>query len=379
MDAQELKEQLNVEDIINIVVNGLGSNGNEWDANGNPIFQTICHNPPGHGKYKLYYYQDTKTFVCYTECNIHTDIYGLVQKVKNFSTFMEAFYYVADFVGVNVNAHIIEKNSNELIDDWDLLNKYEDLINVSVAEEESITILNNNILEYFAPCLPFYWYQEGIGCAEMKKYGVRLDSAMSKIIIPHYDINGKLIGIRGRTYNPIELDEGKKYSPVYIENTMYNHALGNHLYGLNFTKEAIIRTKKVVIFEGEKSVLKAETLYGDNNFCVAACGSSISDSQVNLLLSLGVTEIIIAFDKENDNYIGSEMSVRYINKLENLASKFSPYVNTYIIIDIYDKLKYKDSPIDKGKEVLEFLLENKKLVPSLKGEKEKYERKTNKI
>ena len=68
MDANTLKEQLSTEDVIHFVVEALGSNGNLWDSYGNPIFQTVCHNPPGTGSYKLYYYTDTKTFVCYTEC-----------------------------------------------------------------------------------------------------------------------------------------------------------------------------------------------------------------------------------------------------------------------------------------------------------------------
>ena len=52
------------------------------------------------------------------------------------------------------------------------------------------------------------------------------------------------------------------------------------------------------------------------------------------------------------------------NGLETLAAKFSPYVNTYILLDLYQKLEYKDSPIDKGKDTLEFLLEHKILIPS---------------
>lgn len=362
MDAKQLKDLLTVDDIISIVTKDLGSNGNEWDSHGNPIFQTICHNPPGHGKYKLYYYVDTKTFVCYTECNIHADIYELVRVVKHLNSFKDAYYYVANYFGYDGSSKELEE-FKEITSDWDLLNRYDDINNIDNSAVTTPTI-SHNLLEYFSPICPEAWYKEGIDVETMKSYNIKMDVSMEKIIIPHYDIEGNLIGIRGRSFNELELAEGKKYAPVYIENTMYNHPIGDHLYGLNFNKEAIIKSKKAVIFEGEKSVLKAQTFYKDNNFCVAACGSSISDKQVELLLSLGVNEIIIAFDKENDDIIGSEKTVKYREKLETLAAKFSPYVNTYILLDLYQKLEYKDSPIDKGKDTLEFLLEHKILIPS---------------
>ena len=57
--------------------------------------------------------------------------------------------------------------------------------------------------------------------------------------------------------------------------------------------------KKAIIFESEKSVLKYASLFGwDNNISVACCGSNISMYQIQLLLDLGVEEIIVAFDRQ---------------------------------------------------------------------------------
>ena len=67
---------------------------------------------------------------------------------------------------------------------------------------------------------PTEWTKEGISPEVMKAYGIRIDSALLKIIIPHRNINGELIGIRGRAYNPIELDDGKKYMPVRIQKNL---------------------------------------------------------------------------------------------------------------------------------------------------------------
>ncbi|MEE3325508.1 MAG: hypothetical protein VZR33_09255, partial [Methanosphaera sp.] len=49
------------------------------------ISRTICHNPPGQGSFKLYYYDNTKLFRCYTECNDAFDIFQLILKVKHLS------------------------------------------------------------------------------------------------------------------------------------------------------------------------------------------------------------------------------------------------------------------------------------------------------
>ena len=46
------------------------------------ISRTICHNPPGHGSFKLYYYDNTKLFKCFTQCNDTFDIFELTLKIK---------------------------------------------------------------------------------------------------------------------------------------------------------------------------------------------------------------------------------------------------------------------------------------------------------
>ena len=80
---------------------------------------------------------------------------------------------------------------------------------------------------------------------------------------------------------------------------MYNHALGYNLYNLNHSKNNIKAIKKAIIFEGEKSTLLYASYFGiDNDISVAVCGSSLTTYQIQLLKSLDVEEIIIAFDKQ---------------------------------------------------------------------------------
>ena len=131
---------------------------------------------------------------------------------------------------------------------------------------------------------------------------------------------------------------------------MYNHPLGFALYNLNFSKENIRIIQKAVVFEGEKSCLKYASLFGiDNDISVAVCGSSLINYQVELLLSLGVKEIIVAFDKQFQE-IGDEEWKKWTNKLKDIHKKYSPKCQISFMFDKSGDLDYKSSPIDHGAE-----------------------------
>src|SRR5699024_3116536 len=115
---------------------------------------------------------------------------------------------------------------------------------------------------------------------------------------PHFDVNNRLIGIRGRALSDEEAERFGKYRPLKIGKTLYSHPLSMNLYNLNKSKENIRKAKAVIVFESEKSCLKMQSYYGhDSVISVAVCGSSVSSYHIVLLQELGVTEIIIAFDR----------------------------------------------------------------------------------
>lgn len=86
----------------------------------------------------------------------------------------------------------------------------------------------------------------------MKLYNIRYSILQNKIIIPHYDVDNNLIGIRGRALNEEDLVYGK-YMPIQIENKIYSHPLMFNLYGLNIVKNNIKRLKTAIIAESEKA------------------------------------------------------------------------------------------------------------------------------
>ena len=129
-------------------------------------------------------------------------------------------------------------------------------------------------------------------------YEISYDPSADGIVIPHRNIDGKLIGVRERTLIK-ENEIYGKYRPAFLNHKLYNHPLGYNLYNLNNSKNNIAKIKKAIIFEGEKSCLLYASYFGiENDLSVAVCGSNLTSYQVDLLKNLEVKEIIIAFDKQ---------------------------------------------------------------------------------
>lgn len=362
LDKDRIKEAL-TEDDIKLILHDLGSASPQGDRQGNLIFQTICHG--GH-KHKLYYYIESKVFHCFTDCSCNFDIFELVIKVKHqqgyIYTFPQAIQYVATLTGkvFTINP-VFSQVNNQRIDDWDWINRHKKKTKISTE----LPTYNENVLDVFLPYPHQNWIEEGISYETQKKYEIGYYIREEKIVIPHRSISGKLIGIRGRATLQEDIDNGQKYMPLKVGDQLYNHPTMFNLYGIYQNQEAIKRLKKVAIFEGEKSVLKCEDYYHENNYSVASCSSTITNFHRDLLLSMGIEEVIICFDKfrrkkddeTNEKY--EEALLDYQEKLVKLANKFTPYIKSYIIYDDFNVLDYKDSPVDKGKDILEQLMKNK--------------------
>lgn len=89
----------------------------------------------------------------------------------------------------------------------------------------------------------------------------------------------------------------------------------------------------------------------ENNISCASCGSAFNKNQLSILLrNFDLEEIIIAFDKEFEQY-NSDKGREYFDKLESICKKYSNYCNFSFMFDKENLLKLKDSPIDRGKNI----------------------------
>lgn len=373
LSAQEIKDRLTPDDIDAFMCKALNAGPSREDGQGNKIFLTVDRHPdhPEEGSYKLYYYDDRKIFVSYTGGESF-DIFALVQQVKGM-TFPEARRYICAFFNLDLyGANGFYEPEPELTDDWDILNKYKDYGDIICPEEEKCPVkreLSPNLMELFSKSYPQAWIDDGISVEAMERYGIRMDIAGQKAIIPHHDDMGNLVGIRGRAFNPKEVAEFGKYAPVTINKVTYNHPLSEHLYGLYEAKYTIQRLGKVCIVESEKGCMQSRTMFGNDNFVVATCGSAgLSDAQINLLFKYGVREVILGYDKEFETGNEEQMH-KYEAKLLRITQPLTPYFDVYVIFDYEGLLDYKQSPFDRNKDVLLRLMKTKKPVRSISAPK----------
>lgn len=342
------------------------------------VSRTICHNPPGHGSFKLYYYNNTKLFRCFTECSEQGafDIFQLTLKIKTLAgeqikywskeaiektrpwDLPDAIHFVAIFFGLE------EENENFSIErtelqDWQILNKLEAKKHHKLNKQIiSLNHFKDSFLNNYPQPIIVPWIKEGISQEIMIQHNIRYNPKSQGIIIPHYDIDNTLIGVRERTL----LQENEiygKYKPAILNGIMYNHPLSFNLYNLNRSKENIRVIKKVIIFEGEKSTLLYGSYFGtENDISVATCGSSLINYQVELLLTLGVQEIIIAFDRQYKTLQDKEWE-KWTTKLYKIHEKYGNIVQISFLFDLDNKLNYKDSPIDEGKDTFLYLFKKR--------------------
>lgn len=320
------------------------------------ISRTICHNPPHEGSHKLYYYDNTKLFKCWTECDEYFDIFQLVMKIQK-CELVEAVKIVTQFFGLLLDFNNTENSGFSLvIPDWEIMQKR--IMDAPSSAKKSLKIYSGDPLKFLPQPRILHWEKEGITYDVIKHQNIHYDPVGQGILIPHYNADNKLIGIRSRTLIK-DNEEFGKYLPAVLNGKMYNHPLGFNLYNLNNSKNNISIVKKAILFEGEKSSLKYASFFGiDNDISVACCGSSLQRPQVKELCQLGCEEIIVAFDRQYQE-VGDKEWAQWTKKLGNIYNKYLPDIKITFIFDKGHLLDYKDSPIDKGPEIFKELYENR--------------------
>ena len=353
ISAQDIVNSITLDD-VRIFLESLGVDQIAiYEDKGYLVCPTICHNPIDEAEsMKLYWYQNNKIFKCYTECNEAMSIFQLYQKFMRINYHKVEFEEAVDYVKKCIR-NIVVSNKKKYKPDIDFEQyKFDSSIPQLIEYPKEM-------LTYFLPYHHPLWLKEGIKPDVMDKFNIGLWNAENKITIPHFDINGRLVGIRARTLDPEEAKEFGKYRPVQIGNVLYAHPLHFNLYGIYEHKEAIQMRRSAIIAEGEKSVLLDEGYNGKWSNTVACCGSNVNKFQVSLLTNiLGANEITIAFDKEYEDWRSNEAR-EYRTKIENMCKKYAGQATFYYIWDMDNLLEYKDSPFDKGKEVFEKLYKHR--------------------
>ena len=319
-----------------------------WQDKGNYLIcKTACHNVDlDEASWKLYYYKNNKIFYCYSSCQ-GMSIFKFLRnyyetRQVEYDWYQDIYEVARDCSNLRIDGFVVEKYKS-------LRDRY----NIQRKEKE-LPAYPFHVLDCFVHSYPQEWLDDGITKETMDRFNISYSISQNKIIIPHYDIEGRLVGIRGRALNEWEVENIGKYAPIQVEGIWYKHPLSMNLYGLDRTYMNIRRNGVCYLFESEKSVLQMDG-FSIPNCSAAVCGSNFNKYQLNILMKFcAPSEIVICFDKEE--LPGEE---KYFNKLWNICQKYKQYCNFSFIYDREGLLNLKDSPTDKGEEVFLQLLKKR--------------------
>lgn len=183
------------------------------------------------------------------------------------------------------------------------------------------------------------WEREGISLSSMEKFQVRYDDFSQRLVFPIRRPNGEIINVSGRTVDPQWKEKGlRKYT--------YFQSFGvlDTLYGLWESEKNIQEKREILVFEGAKSVMVANS-WGFHN-AVAILTSHVNPQQLQIFATLGC-RVVFALDK------GVDISTdKNINKLKR-------YAKIEVVVDQQNFLQDKESPVDQGQEVWKTLYERR--------------------
>lgn len=318
------------------------------------IFPTLCHNElvsnPSH---KLYYYESSKRFYCYTNCKAMS-IYDVIMntyKARGTKISYSQAYVLLDSMIEDRMKHgfaVIEApavlRTKKITENW----------------AEQLTVYNPHVLECFTQ-QPKYlapWLEEGIDYDVLCDFGVKFDMVRNRIVFPVYDHLGRLVGIKVRNFNQKDIEEHRKYMPLWHNKELYNYPKMMVAYGYYQNQKVIKKAKEVIVYEAEKSVLKHGSYFTQNK-SIAIGGSSFSEYHAIILKNAGVEKIVLALDNDWDEDGGRMYG---LNKMLNEGYKI---LDMGFDVDIIydwdgDLLGNKDAPIDRGRQIYSKLYRDRK-------------------
>lgn len=326
-DREALDEMCSKIDLLEYAENSM-----EFKRNGNDSFVTRC---PLHTEKtpSLSITPSKNMWHCFG-CGQGGNIISWMMKIEHLS-FNDAVDKVGNLAGVDV------KNLKQC----SCMKSFKQIKKLTVTkknDEIKREVLDRSVLDRFKNEFPQEWIDEGISGASMIKFEVMIDDNANRIVYPVYDSNFNLIGIKGRTryenYKVLEIPKYMNYEKIQTT---------DFFQGMKQSYERIKELKKCIIFEGFKSVMKADGWGYD--YSVSAETSSLNDEQVKLLIKMGIKDVTICFD--------TDVSTKKIKECTKMLRRFC---NVYMVRDrryIKERLLGdKEAPVDRGIEVFETLL-----------------------
>ncbi len=301
--------------------------------------------------------EDKQFYHCFG-CGVGGDAIRFIQEIENFD-FLDAIEYLADKYGVDIESYKLQNdNSRQQSVSSDVkkalhtlsreaailyykeLQKSADAKAYIDARGLSPEIIKKFGLG-FAPDDWHFLHKRLAKSPQIEKLMLRAglvaksskgnvyDYFRNRIMFPIRDIKGNVIAFGGRVMD--------NSNPKYLnspETDIFNKS--STLYGLNFAKNALSESRKVIVTEGYMDVISLHEQGVEN--AVATLGTALT-SQHGRLLSRYADEIIICYDSDS---AGQKAALRSIDVLQDVDSKVK-------ILTLGDGLDPDDFIRKKGK------------------------------
>lgn len=143
-----------------------------------------------------------------------------------------------------------------------------------------------------------YQLFEGVGLGFLNRSGKVTDAFRARVLFPIFDVNGEPVAFGGRVL-PGSTDP-RKYKNT-SETRLY--AKSKTLYGLNWSKGAIVNADEAIVCEGYTDVIGFAAVGMPR--AVATCGTSLTEEHFRSLKSYA-HRIVLAFDADSAGQSAAE-------------------------------------------------------------------------
>jgi len=310
---------------------------------------------------------DKQLFYCFG-CNKGGDIFDFIMEIENI-TFKESLKILAERAGLELpNQSQRQKQRAQKRDKLFEINNlaarfyHYILLNTETAKPALKYLRERDFTEKdlekfslgYAPdkwkTLMNFLLKKGYSRKELKNAGLiqyknenYYDRFRGRIIFPIFNIRGEVLAFGARLLN-----EKESSMPKYLNSPgtlIYNK--GDNLYGINWAKKSIRKTRMAIIMEGYTDVLTAQRKGLKNT--VASLGTSLTSAQARLLKRYAE----IAYIAYDADAAGAQAALRGLDILKKSGIKVK-VIRLPVDQDPDDYLK--DHGVDKFKKLQESAL-----------------------
>ena len=309
------------------------------------------------GSPKLYFYKDSQIYFGYTSSRSY-DIISLVQTrlalLKQPCSFLDACQFIIDTTNINPDSIRRVKKEGHVYD-WSNLERF---IRVRKYGNQ-LSEYNRNIIDTLPPLYPQAWIDEGISEETMDKYQIRYYERCNQTVIPCFDDEARLVGVRVRNWDKDRVEQAKYMPLITLDGQCYKFNNNQVFYGINYNKPMIEQTGEVWLGESEKFVLKLDGWFGPKSCALAMYGHQLGMQRRNQLIKMGVKRVVYCPDMD---FIGQDDAFfeDWCKSVRRLCDMFKGYCQVDIVWDDSGELLGpKENAADRDKETWDKLWESK--------------------